>query len=719
MKRDGGIRPFNAIGAFALCLLALPLSAQLTASGFNGVNASVSNNGAWSVVAPAAGWRFTGSLGATALAPHVNDGTDNLGTFEEVAFSYSVASASRSASIRLYSARPLVLFNVTYNDATSNTAPFPTFNSFPALSHLSFNGMFAEPDFTNLSFDSPWAWFDGSMNTFILSSAANYMTAEVNLTAPQVIKAGISPQIAALPAGFTHSTALVFGQGINNTFAVWGQAISDLGGKTRPTSGADILLKNISYWTDNGAYYYYNPGTGGYMNTLDAIRAEFATKGVQLGSVQLDSWWYPKGPDNSWSSHSGIWTYIAAPALFQPDLATFQAGLKVPLITHARWIDEASPYRSQYTVSGGVATDPKYWEDVGTYLKSSGAAVYEQDWLGQNAQSGFNLTDPYAFLGNMAASMASRGIDIQYCMADPKHFMQSSVYSNVTSIRTSQDRFGPERWTKFFYASRFASALGLWPFSDVFMSTESRNMIAAVLSAGPVGVGDQLGNLSKGNLARAARADGVLVKPDVPATPVDSVILNDAMGVDVPMVAATWSDFGGLRANYIFAYPRAGNTALKIDPSTYGITGASYLYNYLSQSSTYLAAGNTFTTILPGGGSYFILVPVGASGVALLGDTGQFVTLGKERIASVSDDGTLDITVLFAPGETSRKLSGFSAEPLAVTSITGSHKLPTWDSGTQLFSVVVRPSASGIAHLQIAAAPSATASGVCGPHCSR
>ena len=50
---------------------------------------------------------------------------------------------------------------------------------------------------------------------------------------------------------------------------------------------------------------------------------------------------------------------------FAPDLATFQAGLKVPLITHARWIDAASPYRSQYTISGNVATDPQYWEDIG------------------------------------------------------------------------------------------------------------------------------------------------------------------------------------------------------------------------------------------------------------------------------------------------------------------------------------------------------------------
>jgi lipopolysaccharide biosynthesis protein len=40
--------------------------------------------------------------------------------------------------------------------------------------------------------------------------------------------------------------------------------------------------------------------------------------------------------------------------------------------------------------------------------------------------------------------MAKRGIDIQYCMALPKHFLQSTNYSNVTNIRTSQDRFGAD-----------------------------------------------------------------------------------------------------------------------------------------------------------------------------------------------------------------------------------------------------------------------------------
>jgi hypothetical protein len=704
--------------AFALVLaFAAPGAGQITATGFQGVSASVSSNGAWSVSIPATGWRFAGALGANAVSAHVNSGSDNAGAYQEAAFNYSISSSSRSASIRVYSARPLVVFLATYNNASANASPFPAVTSYPALpQHLSFNGEFASPDFTDLMSDSPWIYFDGSYNTYIVSAASDYMSASNNVTGPDSFTAGIASQIASLPAGFTHKTALVFGQGVNNTFGLWGQALTDLGNKRRPANNADALLSTISYWTDNGATYYYNPGAVSYMSTLDAVRAEFDAKGAKLGSLQLDSWWYPKGPDNTWSDSNGIWTYAAAPDLFQPDLATFQAGLGKPLITHARWIDANSPYRSRYAISNNVATDAQYWEDIGTYLKSSGVSVYEQDWLGDKAQANLNLTDSNAFLGNMSASMASRGINIQYCMALPKHFLQSTNYSNVTTIRTSQDRFGSERWTWFFYSSRFASAIGLWPYADVFMSGETMNMIASLLSAGPVGVGDSLGNLSKANLTRAARADGVLVKPDAAAVPIDSVYANDAAGIDTPMVAATWTDFGkGLRGNYIFAYPRAAGNLTLIDPSAYGITGASYLYDVIGRSGTYVGAGSTYTAAVASGGSYFVLVPVGPSGIAFLGDEGQFVTLGRQRISSVSDTGVVDVTVNFAPGETSRTLFGYAPQAVRVTTTTGTHRTPTWSDATQMFTVQVHPGTSGTAEVRIWS-PSTTSSG-CGPDC--
>ena len=52
-------------------------------------------------------------------------------------------------------------------------------------------------------------------------------------------------------------------------------------------------------------------------------------------------------------------------------------------------------------------------------------------------------------------------------------------------------------------------------------------------------------------------------------------------------------------------------------------------------------------------GSYFLVVPAGASGIGFLGDAGKFVSLGSQRISSLSDNGTLKATVEFPP-ETGR-----------------------------------------------------------------
>jgi hypothetical protein len=692
--------------------------AQLTISGYNGLTASLSTTGSFQISIPNPGWQFGGNAGAAAYDSQIASGTDNLGAWQELAFDYTIGSSSRSASIRAYANRPIVMFAVTYNNASPNATSFPVFSAYPGgLSNLTYNGQFAAASFAGYSSDSPWIYFDKAANTFIVSPASDYMTAATVPGPSGQIEAGISNQIATLPAGMTHRTAFAFGQGINTTIAAWGQALTDLAGKQRPANDADALLNAVSYWTDNGATYYYNAGGSSYTDTLLAVKNEFESKGISLGSLQLDSWWYPKGPDDAWTSSGGIWAYTASAAIFQPDLAAFQTKLGVPLVTHARWIDAGSPYRGQYVISGNVATDPQYWEDIATYLKSSGVAGYEQDWLGSNAQTAFNLTDPEAFLGNMAASMARRGITMMYCMADPKHFLQGTNYSNLTTIRTSQDRFDNTRWTSFLYSSRLAGALGVWPFADVFHSSERNNLILATLSAGPVGVGDPLGGLSKANLLKSVRADGVIVKPDVPAVPDDSVLIADAQNIDTPMIATAYSDFGGLRATYIFAYSRATASAVTIKPSTYGIAGPAYLFDYLNAAGYPIDAGSARIVNLTTGVGYFVLAPVGATGVAFLGDKGHFVTLGKKRIPALTDSGQIDVTVSFAAGEHMRTLFGYSPMPVSVSATVGDASALVWDSTTQLFTVNVHASGKGVAHVLITQASTPASASDCNVSC--
>src|SRR5260370_14489514 len=88
------------------------------------------------------------------------------------------------------------------------------------------------------------------------------------------------------------------------------------------------------------------------------------------------------------------------------------------------------------------------------------------------------------------------------------------------------------RWTDCLYASRLASAVGAWPFTDNFTSTETSQLLLATLSAGPVGVGEPIGAVNGPNLLDAVRLGGVIVKPDVSLTPTDGSYTNIAPSTD-------------------------------------------------------------------------------------------------------------------------------------------------------------------------------------------
>jgi hypothetical protein len=447
-------------------------------------------------------------------------------------------------------------------------------------------------------------------------------------------------------------------------------------------------------------------GSLSYEQTLEAVKSDFDNVGIKLGYLQLDSWFYPKGSSAAWSDNgSGIYRYEAASPPFLSGLARFQQKLGVPLITHARWIDMSSPYRTLYRMSGNVVTDPAYWEAVAGYLAGSGVATYEQDWLNDKARTDFNLTDADAFLNNMAASMERRHLTMQYCMASARHFLQSSKYSNLTTIRTSGDRLQRDRWTDFLYASRLGSAVGAWPFADNFMSGETSQLLLATLSAGPLGLADPIGSLNGANLLHAVRRDGVIVKPDVPLTPADSSYTRMAHGTDTPQVAFSWSDFGSLRTHYVVAFTEGANTLAEFSPKDLGVTGMVYVYDYFAGTGEVMDPSDTIRKPVKGDALYLVLAPVGPSGIAIVGDTDQFATMGRKRVTGYTDRGAVLVSVVFAEGETSRVITGFSPVAPAVHAVKGTIGPVAYDSGTHLFRVPVTAGEGGSATIRLESQP--------------
>jgi hypothetical protein len=290
----------------------------------------------------------------------------------------------------------------------------------------------------------------------------------------------------------------------------------------------------------------------------------------------------------------------------------------------------------------------------------------------------------------MGNSAAAQGVTLQYCMALPWNNLQSTLYQNAQTTRVSLDRFDRSKWDTFLFGSRFASAVGMWPWTDVFNSTETQTLLLSTLSGGMVGVGDAIGAESVTNLLHSVRADGVIVKPDTPIVPVDSVYPAVAQSSTAPMVAATSTGHNGLREAYVFAYSRNNGTqSAAFSPSSLGISGQAYVYNYFTGTGRLVPAGGTYTDNVGTNGSYYQVAPVGPSGIAFLGDAGKYVSAGDKRIAHLSDYGTVNATVAFASNEHTVTVRGYAPAAPAVTASDGSAGPVSYNSSTHLFTVPV------------------------------
>ncbi len=496
--------------------------------------------------------------------------------------------------------------------------------------------------------------------------------------------------------------------------------MTDLWGKVRLGTQADVSLATLGYWTDSASSYYYSfDPSKGYEDTLRAVKSDFAQHGIPLNYMQLDSWWYPKGNPPAWDNVGD--TVDKGQYLLKPDRSIIPHELHdlrrrlggIPLITHARWIDPTSPLQQQYAMSGNVSTDPRYWKDLAAYLNAGGVMTYEQDWLASLAQPNVNLTDPEAYLDEMAQAMAKQGITMQYCGQDVGQLLQGAKYANLTTARVSQDGFNRTRWDPFLYDSRLASSLGIFPFADNVYSSDIMSLVLATESAGMVGAADAIGSEVAANLLQSVRTDGVIVKPDAPMVPMDSTYIADAQaqivqGPAPPMVSFTYTDHAGLKTFYVFAYSRAvdgSNATVSLSPGGLGIQGPAYVYNYFTRTGQLLSAGSTFSDSVGTNGSYYIIAPVGPSGIAFLGDTGKFNSVGSQRIPVINDNGVLDISIQFAAGESGATIGGYSLKPPAISATSGSIGPMTYDPASGLFSVAVMPESGtdSVANLSLSA----------------
>lgn len=655
-----------------ILFFAAPAALALEISSPSGVRASLDGQGHYEVSGPGAKRQFTGVLGAVPLGVEIRRGHDASldENFEEIFFH----APGGEYAIRLTEKSAVAFFSIKTTAARKSALAFPVFDKYPTdARRMGFDGNFAVYSFKRPGDDGPWLFFNEPHDAaVVLSPAANYMVARTRLNSSAKLESYFDNGVRSFPAGFEHRVILAFAEGPNRAFDLWGSALRRLEGKSMPAQDADAGLERLGYWTDRGGTYYYDYEQNlGYRGTLLAMRDEFRAKGVQLGYVQLDSWWYPKGPFKTWKKIAildGMHTLTPAPELFPNGLAGFRAELGLPLVVHARWLDSNSPYRREYEVSGKVSIDPRFWEKIMRDLAAGGVMTFEQDWLSKDAQTEWNLTAPKAFMGEMALAAERHGLSLQYCMALPRHYLEGLRHPNQRTIRTSNDRFESTKWNEFLFGSRLASSVGAWPWSDVFMSGETGNLMISALSGGMLGVGDPLGAVSAANLLRAARPDGVLVKPDLPLVPLDSVYAAFAKDVKSPMIAATANRFAdGSRVDYVVAYSLSHEATLSLDPATLPGAGsfASGVYAWSAGQGRELAPGEALPIKAGKEPSLTLFAPVGPAGIAFLGDLSKFASAGRRRVVNLRQDAEgAEVTLEFGEGEEFVEITAYASREL-------------------------------------------------------
>lgn len=131
-----------------------------------------------------------------------------------------------------------------------------------------------------------------------------------------------------------------------------------------------------------------------------------------------------------------------------------------------------------------------------------------------------------------------------------------------------------------------------------------------------------------------------------------------------------------------------------------GLNQPAYAYDYFAGTGTLVARGGSVSATVTTG-TYWVVAPVGASGIAFLGDAGKFVPHGDKRIAHLRDDGKVHATVAFAAGEGPVTLHGYAPRKPAVTATTGRVGAVGYDGSTKRFTVTVTAAATGRAVLTI------------------
>jgi hypothetical protein len=559
----------------------------------------------------------------------------------------------------------------------------------------------------------------GDGRTLLLAPLDSFHEQVVGLNGGTV-RCGWHGDLDEVATGFRTELAVLAGAGPRDCLDRWGALLRQRAGTVRPGRWPDALGSKPSYWTDNGAAYWYRTEPGhDPAGSIAAAVEDLRSSGVPLGAVQLDSWFYPHAELRPFDTDEWVVPPTAMVAWEErPDV--LPAGIPAlrarlgdpPLVAHIRHLSSSAPIAADVPVhhDGPYAAPatPEAYERWLDQCVAWGVETFEHDWLVEVFFGVRGLRErpgrARAWQEGIDRAARERGITLQWCMATPADLAQTTTLTQVTSVRTCGDHgyiaTPGQLWAWFCTTNALARSLGLLPFKDVFRTdpevagaTGEPEALLSALSAGPVGLGDRVGRCDAQLARRTCRADGRLVKPHVPVAAIDRSMVGRPAFAPELLVAECWSDHPAGRWSYVVALhanpsddPVSGEVVLP-ELGESAPAGDVVAWDWRARTATRVTPDARWSVSLPREGwAFWVLAPVLASGLAVIGDVELLVPAGDARVEVAEVPGGARVVVKGA-GETVTIVGWSESAPL----VDGSPADHDPASGVFSFEVRVPP----------------------------
>jgi hypothetical protein len=708
-----------------------------------------SDDGAWRVEWKERDWlgpvrahiAHGGTVATGLVAGARTSGADDLGAFERLELEIPGSPLAVAASVRTYRDRALLVFRLEAREALAGIATgklddpaavFPWFVpaararggapegargfghqytqfALPTSSGPDLSDFFLAPLVRDLAVVLPLWLIAPDLRSLLLAPLDAFHEQVIvvprgRAKASDGVRCGWHGDLDRVPAGFASELALWAAPGPRRALETHGRALLDRHHTVRPTRYDDAAVGKLSYWTDNGAAYWYRSEPGlGVSETLERTAAGLRAQGVPFHAFQLDSWWYPHEVPRELNPGSktdvpptGMMRWEARPDMLPDGVRALRRRLgDPPLILHSRHFSSQSPYFEREPAWLDADRAHPRTAALGERLMAQaaawGAIQYEQDWLSESFLGVRGLREEpgraRAWQEGLDRAADAHGLSLQWCMATPADFFQTVTLRRVNAIRTSGDYryiIGSQAlWSWFLYGNALARALGLWPFKDVFLSrTDGKGLdgdplaeieaLLSALSAGPVGIGDRLGRTDAQRVRRTCRADGILVKPDVPLAAIERCFAGNTTREPIPLLAECYSDHPLGRTSYVVAlhaWRKDEPLRFRVEPAELGDSaprGPVAALDWRTGAVERLAPGAGWSLELaPKAFDFRVLAPLAHGEIAVFGDARLFATAGDRRMRDLRETASgVALDVLGAPGERVT-ITGFSARALA------------------------------------------------------